>query len=545
LAPDQPETWINLVRHLISVGEHQSAKTEMDNAAKKLPDERKHVTLAQCCELFGSLRDASDHYETARKHPSATVRTYRAAADFHLRAGSYPAAEALYRSIFEQKIAGSGDDVNAARHGLALALVKQNRPRKATEALQLVGLTLDDKGMLPDGKIAEEIDEQRIQAKVLGSLNHHKLRLKAIAILESLQLKNALPANDQFLLARLLAQQMPDSVAWVKTRNLLKALTLQYPKNWRYLSYAAQLHIQQKEFNDAEPILTRLEAVERERKTMPGTFGSVELRAKILEMRGLDSQATALLTAYAEQPGASPQRKLLLAQTHGRLGNYREAVDLCEQVHEIPEFAIEANTAVVTMLRTNKPSEALLTKHTQWQQQQVRVETMLRDAIRKNPKDVSSRLHLADLMELQGKYNEVETLCRDVLKEQDTNLVALNNLAWLLGQKANQAAEALALVQRAIDSYGLRPELLGTRAIVLLNKGDYEPALRDLERLVNEAPTPTRLFHLSRAHERARNTTAALAMLRQANEQGLTVQQLHPVEQAEYQRVTAELGKRQ
>ena len=60
-----------------------------------------------------------------------------------------------------------------------------------------------------------------------------------------------------------------------------------------------------------------------------------------------------------------------------------------------------------------------------------------------------------------------------------------------------------------------------------------------------EAPTPTRLFHLSRAYERSRNPTSALAMLRQANEQGLTLQQLHPMEQAEYQRVMTELGKRQ
>ena len=64
-----------------------------------------------------------------------------------------------------------------------------------------------------------------------------------------------------------------------------------------------------------------------------------------------------------------------------------------------------------------------------------------------------------------------------------------------------------------------RPELVDTRAIVQLNLGNVDKALRDMERVVNEAPTPMRLFHLSRAHERARNATAALAMLRQANEQ--------------------------
>lgn len=557
LAPEQPETWVGLVRHLVAVGQHAAAQAESESAAKALPAERKELTLARCSELRGLLKEAADHYATAIKNSPNSAHVYHTAAEFHLRVGGLVHAETLYRKIVARQTAPSDDDVAAARRGLALALAKQNRPHKTVESLQLVGLALDEKGMLLDGKLAEPLDELLLQAKVLGSLNHHKLRSKAISILETLQQKNALNADDQFFLARLLAQQLPDPVAWTKTRHLLKGLTLQFPKNSRYLAYAAQMHIQHKEFNDAEPILVRLEALERERKTTPGGFGSIEFRAKILEMRGLGTQAVALLTAYANQPDAAPVRLLLLANLQGRLGNYQDAVDLCEKAREATGAALkdnlaaldalrnETNAAAVSILRSNKPSEALLTRHNQWQEQRRRVETLLRDAIVKNPKDVQSRLYLADLMELQGKYDEVEKLCREVLKESDTNLVALNNLAWLLGQKAAQTPEALTLIEHGIAKYGLRPELVGTRAIVLLNSGEIEKAVRDLERVVNEAPTPTRLFHLSRAYEKSRNTKSALAMLRQANEEGLTLQQLHPVEQAEYQRVSAELGKRQ
>ena len=80
----------------------------------------------------------------------------------------------------------------------------------------LVGLTLDERGMIPDGKIADAFDEQLIQAKVLGTLNHHKLRAKAITLLEALQHRNALVADDQFFLARLMVQQAADPVAWGK-----------------------------------------------------------------------------------------------------------------------------------------------------------------------------------------------------------------------------------------------------------------------------------------------------------------------------------------
>jgi tetratricopeptide (TPR) repeat protein len=545
LGREQPEAWIGLVRHLISVGQNSQAKTEIENAAKALPADRKDIALAQCYELLGFLKDAADHHKAAVEKHAESAAVQRAAADFCMRIGRFAAAEMLYRKIVQKQIPVSAADEIAARRGLVMALVKQDHPLKAFEALQLVGLTLDDKGLLPDGKIADTTDEQLLQAKVLGSLNHHRLRGQAIKLMEALQPRNALPTEDRFFLARLLVQQSSDAVNWPKARSLLKALALEQPKNPRYLGYAAREHIQQKEFNEAELFIARLEVVERERKVTPGGFGSIELRAKLLETRGLGAQATILLTAYAEQPEAAPVRKLLVAHMHGRLGNFREAIDLCEEVCKTAALRIEADTAAVAIIHANKPSEAQPTKFAQWQKERVRVETGLRTALEKDPKDIPLRMQLAELMEMQSKYDEVEKLCRAVLKDDAGHLVALNNLAWLLAHRPDQAAEALALVARAIETYGLRPELLDTRAVALLNQGNLEPALRDLERVVNEAPTPIRLFHLSRAHERSRNATLALAFLRQANEMGLTPLQLHPAEQVEYQRVTADLIKRQ
>jgi tetratricopeptide (TPR) repeat protein len=545
LGRDQPETWIGLVRHLISVGQNLQAKAEIDNAAKALPADRKDIALAQCYELLGFLKDAADHHQAAVQKHADSAGVQRAAADFCMRIGRFVAAEVLYRKMVEKQIPVSAEDASAARRGLVMALVKQEHPLKAAEALQLVGLTLDDKGLLPDGKIAETADEQLLQAKVLGSLNHHRLRGQAIKLIEGLQPRNTLAVEDRFFLARLLVQQSSDPANWPKARSILKGLTGEQAKNPRYLGYAAREHIQQKEFSEAELFIARLEAVERERKVTPGGFGSIELRAKLLEMRGLGAQATILLTAYADQPEALPVRKLLVAQMHGRLSNFREAIDLCEEVRKTDAHRVEADGAAVAIIHANKPSEAQPTKFAQWQKERVRVETGLRAALDKEPKDIPLRMQLAELMEMQGKYDEVEKLCRAVLKDDAGNLVALNNLAWLLAHRPDQAAEALTLVNRAIEKYGLRPELLDTRAVALLNQGNLEPALRDLERVVNEAPTPMRLFHLSRAHERSRNATQAMAFLRQANEMGLTPQQLHPAEQAEYQRVTADLIKRQ
>lgn len=545
LAPEQPETWINLVRHLIASGQNELAHQEIENAGKALPNDRRDAGLALCFEMAGFLQDAAQKHKANVERDPTSVRAHLAAGDFFSRVGYFSNAESYYRKIHERQIKASDEEAALARSGLALALVKQAQMAKTTEALQLVGLTLDAKGQVPDAKLSDHPAERLLQAKVLGSIPHHRLRGKAITLLETIHQKNALSGDDQFFLARLLMQQGKDSANWAKARGILKALTLAHPKNPRYLAYLAQQQIARNEHQEAEAVLVRLEAVERERKATSGGFGSIELRAKLAEQRGLGTQAVTLLTDYAAQPGAAPARKLLVAHLHGRLGNFREAIDWCEQARAHEMLAHEANAAAVALLRMNRPSEAQATKFDQWRKEKARVEASLREAADKDAKNVSVRLHLADLMELQGKYDEVEKLCREVLKENENHLVALNNLAWLLGQNPATAAEALTLIDRAVTAYGPRPELLDTRAVVRLNLGQLEPAVSDLERVVEEAPTPTRLFHLCRAYERSRNLGSAQTALRQANDLGLTSQQLHPVERAEYQRVTNELSKRQ
>ncbi len=543
LAPQEPEAWFNLIRFFIGTGQYADADTEIGNLRKKLPADRQDLVLAQCLELLGQRLDASKHYRLAvEKHPNAV--THKAAADFMMRVGQWSEAEMLFRKLHEKKVAAKEDEAKAARHGLALALIRQNQPAKRVEALKLAGFTIDANGLPGDGAPPDLREEQLLQAKVLGSIAHYQMREKSIAMLETLQRVSPLNDEERFLLARLCIDQGAISPHFGKAKALLKWIAQDQPKNARYLTFAARELIEQREFTDAEPIIARLESLERERKTTPGGLGSIELRAKLLELRGQVTQAAALLKAYAEQPQALPQRRLLLANLHGRNGQYREAIDLCTSVRAVKDHEMEAIATAVAILCANKPSEAQPTNFQNWRQEFDRVESDLRDNLKKNIGGVPVRLFLANLMELQARYDEVERLCREVLREDDLNLVALNNLAWLLGQRSDPPADALTLIERAISKYGARPELLDTRAIVLLNLGRPNDALKDLQRVVDEAPTATRVFHLTRVHAKLKNATVAQAAFRRANDMGLTLQQLHPVEQAEYRRVSAELGLR-
>jgi tetratricopeptide (TPR) repeat protein len=542
LGEKQPETWVALVRYLVATGQPVKAGNQMKAAAEKLDDAQRPLALAQCYEITGDATKAVEFYREAIKQQPDSVVVRRAAAECFVRVGNLRDAEAAYRHVIDRKLKATDDDVTAARYGLALTFAKTGSPKLLPEALQLVGLALDKTGNL-SGNLASQPAERLAQARVLATFGHHALRARAIAVLDELYQKAALAADDQFLLARLLHQHGADPATWRKTQDVLKGLTTNYPHNPRYVGYHANVLLLRKEVAEAEPLVARLAQIEKDRRLTPGTLGAVELQARVLELRGKEKEAVALLKGFAEQDGAQPARTFLLASLHGRLGNFAEAIDLCDQVRRAGRRD-EAFGIAVGILRSARPEPTQQAALDRWTAQLRRVEESVRESLKLDAENVSLRLQLADLVELQGKFGEVEAICRQVLAQDKGNLVALNNLAWLLSHQPGKADEALGYINRAIEQYGPRADLLDTRAVVYLNLGRNDQSVRDLEKVVQEAPTPARLFHLTRAHHQAHNSASALTALQRANDLGLNVQQLHPSEHDAYRRVVAELQKR-
>jgi Tfp pilus assembly protein PilF len=172
-----------------------------------------------------------------------------------------------------------------------------------------------------------------------------------------------------------------------------------------------------------------------------------------------------------------------------------------------------------------------------------RVEERLKDAIRANPRSTVLLMHLSDLYDMRGRYREAEEQYRKILAQEPGNVVALNNLAWLLAQRSSDGSEALEHITAAINGLGRRADLLDTRGLVHLALGQPEKAVADLKAATTEAPTPTRLFHLARAYYLTRDRTTATKVLTEARDRhGLKLRALHPVEQETCQKLGADLN---
>ncbi len=533
-----PETWMALVHYLADTGRGKVAAAEIEKARAKMQGPDAALALAQGYEAIGRMDRARAEYQAALKARPQEIGVRRSYVAFCLRNGTPRDAEPHLRDVVERKLPASEADVAWARRGLALTLSSTASHKHFAEALALAGLTLDGQGNPVEGAAPAggwPVEDQVVRARVLATQTRRPLRAKAVALLEELQKRQALAADDQLLLARLYQAMGPEDIWWARAREQMQTLVGTYSRNPGYLLSYAQSLLQHGEILEAERAIAKLEAAE---KNLGTSLGSSELKARALELRGKKTEALAVLKVYAEAPKAPPERVLLYAGLQGRLGRLTEAIDTCETA--LKKCAPSAvGGAAVAVLRAARPAAGQ--PEDVWRAQAARVEAWLKEAAKKDDASPGPRLQLADLMDLVGRSGESEPLYRQVLEHDPRNQVALNNLSWLLAQQKDRAAEALTVVEKAIEIHGPRAELLDTRAVAYLALGQTEKALADLEQAVADAPTPAKYFHLTRAHHQASNRQAARAALTRATAAGLTAERLHPAERDAFRQLVADL----
>jgi Tfp pilus assembly protein PilF len=541
LADTVPDTWAGLIQYLVKTNQTPAALKELAKAKAKLPGDEAALMLAQCCELVGDVPQARQYFQAALKHRPDEIAVYRGVVGFYLRTGARQDAEALLRAVLDRKVKAADADLAWARRGLALTLAGSGDPKRLPEAFALVGLSLDEKGALKDAKFSdtESLEDQLARARVLATQNRRPFRVRAIALMEEVNRRQALPPDEQLVLAHLYLANGPDEVSWGKARELMMSLVANYPRNAAYLALVSEALIKNGEAREALKQIGRLEQVEQTRQVVAGASPALELKARALEATGKGREALELLKKYAAAADATPERTLLLAGLCGRLGDLKDAIDLCQQA-AAKAPAEEVGGACVALLREARAVPKM--DADAWKAAAARAEAWFQEALQKQPQSVALLLQSADLQKLLDRPQDAEKLYRQVLALDPRQVVALNNLAWMLAERGAGSDEALTLINRAIETYGARPEFLDTRAVVNLALGHHQAAVDDLKRAIEDAPTFTKYLHLTDAHHKARNRPAALASLRSARNLMPNLNRLSPADLATLRRLEKELN---
>jgi tetratricopeptide (TPR) repeat protein len=551
LAADVPDTWVTLVAFLASDGKKErieEAKQAIEQAKKKLPADKASLGLAACYENVGDLKKAEEYYEAAVKEAPKDSRRLRAAATFYLRNGQSRKAEKRLSEILSLKDEAAVDDEAMwARRGMAAVLALNPNQPNFKRALSLLESNLKNNPNSQPDRHAKAL----LLATPFGS------RKEAIQLFEELDRLSPLPANELFTLVHL---YMTEDQWEMAQQTMIILLNKPEGKNPNYEAYYIRSLLQHGNLADAEAELEKLKRV------LPNSLLTRGFEVRVLAAKGQDNEALAIVRDFAKdnpnanlvrvgqmleelgknskardrylaeaeemyrnytKKSAKPERFLPLAQFLGRQGKIDEALSNCEIAQEK-----KASPEMVAQVLSN-----VLREGAAGDEPRRRVEKWIEDQRVQNKDSVPLIICLADVYDYGNRFEEAERFYREALDKDADNVMALNNLAWLLAFKKpsnKHLSEALALINKAIDCIGESPELLDTRGVVYLRMNRIDEALEDLRTVVRRSPSPNRSFHLAFAMLKAKKEREADDVFRTARTNGLDEKMLHPLEKPFY-----------
>jgi tetratricopeptide (TPR) repeat protein len=560
VAKDDPDPWVWLVSFYMTSGEEAKAKAAVEEAKTKVPpgEWRSALALGSCYATIGQGKEAEEHYQEALKLKPDEPRVLRSVAAYYAMASLPQKAETQLRKLIPIT---SGEERRWARRTLAAGLASFVDQQHFAEAMDLIEQNLKE-----DPKSTAD---RRTRAMLLATRGFQ--RKKAIRELEDLGREHPLSAEEQFTL-----YQLYDADGdWPKAQQTMVIL-LDSPegrKNAVCRAHYARRLLQRGQLEAAKgqlEALKELAAKPNGAKVNPLLVKEIEARVRRAE--GKHQDALTLLTTYAagakdadmatvamlcdefsrdgDQSAREryrdaaeglyknlvtrtkdPGRWLVLAGFYSGHGRTEDALRCCEDAFkEKAPVATVGSTMVATLRAAGPGHDRLVDRVDKWFEQ-----------TRKGENADALLLPLADLRDLQKRYGEAENLYREALSKNSNNLVAINNLAWLLALKKSKPDpdEALALVNRGINLAGPSPELLDTRGVIYLIQRNGQGAATDLQDCVDQSPSATRYFHLAQAKAllASGNPQAgvqAAEAWRKAKEGGLRPEQLHPLEYSAY-----------
>ena len=173
-------------------------------------------------------------------------------------------------------------------------------------------------------------------------------------------------------------------------------------------------------------------------------------------------------------------------------------------------------------------------------------EDILRLILSNDPDSVEAMSALAILLEVTGRSAESAKLYQQLLELAPDNLIAINNLAWIMCEKQGKGQQALELAQRGLTIAPDYVDLVDTRGVIYYRLGEFDKAIEDftkcitLYRVTAPSGVATR-FHLARAFAELGQKDEAIDQLGRALDLESRIGGLSSADLAEAQRLLKQL----
>ncbi|MFO0959124.1 MAG: tetratricopeptide repeat protein [Isosphaeraceae bacterium] len=389
------------------------------------------------------------------------------------KAQAIPALEALISDL-----PGTEPLVPPARKFLAKEYLVAGRPDRAQATILPITLTTDDPTAL---SLMIEALLARRQPDLLEEAASHLRRLAMVA-----------PDDEgvpRYRLAIAVAGSGASKPGDALVRGVEQALSSADEKSLPQVAAVARLAVDQA-LAQAPPAVEAIEAIAR--LLAPKLPGTAWMLAAAQAQRGQLAQA--LATCQGAMPKARGRDRFDLA---------RVACEVAVAPKATPEMIAQAESVIDAAKADGSPDADLLL-----------VEAILRHR--------------------QGRYEDEVKLCRQALTLDPKNVMARNNLAWVLSEGLDQPSEALELIDGLIVQLGRKAALLDTRGMILLRLGRTPEAIHDLEEAGKPTAMAPTLVHLAQAYLRAGQEAEFRKYRDQARKAGINPDELDLIDRAEF-----------
>lgn len=449
--PTLGSAWNLLTQYYVSNGEIETASDVAQNYQKANPKSAAPWNLiADIAKRAGDRKRSNEAYrEALRLEPGNPVASH-ALAEIATAEKRYDSARQYYQGV----LATNGSDLKTLI-SLALLDLVEEKPQGMISGLEKA-ISLHPKAPEPRVVLARyyilDGQPERVAALMLDLDNREKnlpevKEVLAYADVALHQYREAKQKVEDLLKSRADAPQLHFLLARVAA-GLGDVATLK-----RELNTTVELS---PEHVPAHVALARLAAAQRNPaaarfhmsellRIAPDYPGVQQLKASVARLEGRNQETVAMLEEiFEESPSTSTM--MALAQQEWVMGNEEEAISLQER----------------------------------W--------------TKENPDDVLAALKLAGSYARKGQEGKALTQYERVLQSDENNVVALNELAWSLRQKA--PAKALQYAEQASELAPESGKVLDTLAMVQLNNNQLEMARRSVERALRNAPdNPSIRYH--------------------------------------------------
>lgn len=570
--PKSPNAWLALVQTLAKSNQLEKAIATVEEARKSIDGEVGLLVAGQGYEILGKAELARESYEAALNQYGNNPETRRRWIDFLLRANAPAQAEVAIRQFLQEDVDASDPKKNYRQWGqnrLIDALRMQGTREKVTEALRLINEQISRSN-------SESIEDLRKKAQILAMFSTRDDRQKAVDILEKLVDKEQEVANqleERWLLANLY-QALGDPA---KSRSELRQIISTRKDDTRALIAYIEQSIQAKEFTEAELYLNSL------KKLAPEESSTADIEIQLLYARKKYDEIADLLKSIDSRKMETKDQELV-DKRQGWVARWFTAVTAKlsqdNRLDESERFNAEAEKFYKKIV-DKKPSDAmsyaeflsatpqidrcieLLKEYRDdmpWLQFQrvvrgvlkntrstpehlLQIQELAEKRVTKPREATLVALLVADIMSWRGDFKSSIEKYREVLQREKDNVVALNNLAFVLALSSTNLDEAMRLISRAMEIGGPMDALYDTRGYIQLVSGNAEAASADFEKSIVENENAERRFHAAVAYAQLKKLDAAKKSLTRADEIGLILQDMHPVERQMLVNLRQELEK--